>query len=60
MNLELKTQILKSGRPQVALAREIGIPEPRLSRIVRGWDSPSDVIKEKLANALVCEVDEII
>ena len=59
MNLELKTKILKSGKPQVALAREIGIPEPRLSRIVQGWVIPSEEIKKKLARALVCDVRDI-
>ena len=59
MNLELKTQILKSGKPQVALAREIGIAEPHLSRIVQGWVEPTEDIKRKIAKVLGCQIEEL-
>lgn len=59
MNIELKTRILRSGKPQIALARRIGVGEPYLSRIVQGWVEPTEDIKWKLAKALKCEVDDI-
>jgi len=40
MNLSLKTKILESQRPQIAIARDLGIPEPYLSKIVNGWVDP--------------------
>jgi len=59
MNLRLKTKILESGRPQIALAREMKIPEPYLSKVVNGWIEPKDTLKNKIAQALNCEVIDI-
>jgi DNA-binding XRE family transcriptional regulator len=59
MNLKLKTKILKSGRPQIGLAKELRIPEPYLSKIVNEWIDPKDEVKEKIAEALGCEIGEI-
>ena len=59
MNIELKTKILKSGKPQVALARKIGIGEPYLSRIVQGWVEPTEDIKRKIAKVLGCQLEEL-
>lgn len=36
MRLEVKTAILKSGRPQYAVAQEIGVSEDRLSKFIHG------------------------
>ena len=59
MNLKLKTKILESGNPQIALARDIGIAEPILSKIVNGWIDPKGSEKRKIAEVLNCEVEEI-
>ncbi len=59
MNVESKTRILRSGKPQVALAREIGIGEPYLSRIVQGWVEPTEDIKRKIAKVLGCQIEEL-
>ena len=59
MNLKLKTRILASGKSQIFLAREIGISEPQLSKIVGNWVDPCDETKEKIAKALNCQVGDI-
>jgi len=59
MNLKLKMKILESGKPQIALAREMKIPEPYLSKIVNGWLIPKNEIKDKIAQALNCQIEEI-
>jgi DNA-binding XRE family transcriptional regulator len=59
MNLSLKTKILKSQCPQIAIAHDVGIPEPYLSKIVNGWIDPKPEIKKKIAKALKCPVEEI-
>jgi len=59
MNLALKTRILASGKSQILLAHEIGISEPRLSKIVMGWIEPCEDLKRKIAKALTCNMEEI-
>lgn len=59
MNLKLKTKILESGKPQIALAKEIGIPEPILSKVVNGWIDPKADLRNKIAQALNCQTEEI-
>jgi len=59
MNLALKTRILASGKSQISLARKIGISEPQLSKIVGGWVEPSEKLKEKIARALGCGLEEV-
>ncbi len=59
MNTELKKRIIESKKPQIAMAREIGIPESHLSKIVNGWINPKADLKERLAHALNCEVKDI-
>jgi DNA-binding XRE family transcriptional regulator len=59
MNLNLKTKILESRRPQIGIAKELGIPEPYLSKIVNGWIEPKDEIKDRIAQALNCKVTDI-
>jgi len=59
MNLRLKTKILASGRAQIAIAKDIGVAEPILSKIVNGWIDPKDQLKQRIANALSCQVEDI-
>lgn len=59
MNLALKTKILESKKPQIAIAKEIGIPESHLSKIVNGWVDPGDELKNAIAGAIGCKTTEI-
>jgi DNA-binding XRE family transcriptional regulator len=59
MNSKLKLKILESGRPQIGLAKDLGISEAWLSRIVKGWVNPDNQLKEKIAEVLECRVDEV-
>ena len=59
MNLNLKMKIHESGRSQISIAHEIDIPEPLFSKIVNEWIIPEDHLKEKIAHALHCSVEEI-
>lgn len=59
MNIALKMKVLGFNGPQIALAREVGISEAQLSRIVNDWSEPQKEVKEKLAKALKCRVEEI-
>jgi transcriptional regulator with XRE-family HTH domain len=59
MNIALKTKILMSGKTQIEIARETGIPEPVLSKVVNGWIDPKVMQKEKLAEVLGCSVGDL-
>jgi hypothetical protein len=50
MRFGLKIAILQSGKSQRGIAADTGIPESRLSGIVRGWLEPS-VSERALLNA---------
>ena len=52
MNVELKLAILKTGKSQRQIAAETGIPESRLSLLVRGWAQPRPNELEELARVL--------
>ena len=56
MNLALKLKILESKKPQIHLAHVLGIPEPYLSKIVRGWVDPKPDLKKRIADALGVQV----
>jgi DNA-binding XRE family transcriptional regulator len=59
MNSRLKLKILESGRPQIGLAKDLGISEAWLSRIVKGWVEPENELKQKIAGVLGCRVNEV-
>jgi DNA-binding XRE family transcriptional regulator len=59
MNYILKIKILQSGKPQIAVAREIGISEPYLSKIVNEWIEPKAEMKNRIAQVLNCQIKEI-
>ncbi len=54
MNVALKIKVLESGKRQIQIAREIGISEPQLSKIVMGWVEPCEELKRRIAKALGC------
>jgi hypothetical protein len=51
-NLELKSQIVRHFGSQVACAHELGVSEPRLSRIIAGYDIPNAHEEELFAQRL--------
>jgi DNA-binding XRE family transcriptional regulator len=59
MNLSLKMKILESNKSQIAIARELEVPEQFLSKIVRGWIDPKPELKEKIASALNAQVADL-
>jgi hypothetical protein len=48
----LKLAIVQAGKTQREISRETGIPETRLSDLVRGWTRARPDEREKLARAL--------
>ena len=52
MRLDVKVAILKSGRKQYEIARELGIPESSLSKYIRGYGVLSPGHKSKLAQLI--------
>ena len=59
MRLDLKIAFLTSGKTQRQVAFEKGIPEGRLSGIVRGWSEPSEREQHAIAEALGKSADEL-
>jgi transcriptional regulator with XRE-family HTH domain len=52
MNEKLKLYLSQTGRRQYQIAREVGLTENELSRIVRGRRSPTADERRRLAIAL--------
>ena len=52
MRVNLKLAFLRSGKTQRQIASDTGIPENRVSELVRGWAVPRDDEREALAKAL--------
>jgi transcriptional regulator with XRE-family HTH domain len=59
MRIGLKTAILAAGKSQRQVAAACGIPENRMSDIVRGWTDPRDEERERISTALGRPVDEL-
>lgn len=59
MNLELKFAILKKFGCQADLAMALRISESRLSRIVRGRQTPGPALKEAMAKILGVNQEDI-
>lgn len=59
MNKRLKVKFLEAQKSQIAVAREVGLPEASLSKIINGWIAPRLEVQEKIAKALKCQVHEI-
>ncbi len=59
MNVALKMRILESGKRQIQIAQEVGVPEPQFSKIVGGWINPPPEVKARVARVLKCEIDDI-
>ena len=52
LNSKLKKLIEKSRKTQGEIAKEIGMPEARLSRIIHGYSKPRKYEEEALARIL--------
>ena len=48
MRLDIKLAIVQSGRPQYAIAQQIGVPESRLSKFIHGYGTLNQEQEEKL------------
>ncbi|HZO57055.1 MAG TPA: helix-turn-helix transcriptional regulator [Bryobacteraceae bacterium] len=57
--LNLKIAIVASGKSQRQIAAACGVPENRLSEIVRGWAEPRDREREALAAVLGKPADDL-
>lgn len=55
MYLNLKLQLFKAGIHQNRLARELGIDETALSKIINGYREPSEAQRKLLADFLKVE-----
>jgi transcriptional regulator with XRE-family HTH domain len=53
----LKLEIFKRGIRQNHLAKELGINEANLSKIINGYREPSSALKQLLAGFLQSDVD---
>jgi transcriptional regulator with XRE-family HTH domain len=58
-NVQLKFALLNTGTPQYVIARDCGMSETRLSRIVRGRATPSAEERQALAAKLGRNVLEL-
>ena len=52
MRLDIKLAIVQSGRPQYAIAQQIGIPESRLSKFIHGYGTLREEQVERLYELL--------
>lgn len=59
MNRPLKMRIIDSGEKQIAICRRLEISESLFSRIVNGWVTPCQELKEKIAKALNGRVQDL-
>lgn len=59
MNIRLKGKLMERGLSQVSLCFQIGLREERLSRIIRGWHTPTKEEKIRIANGLGCKVEDV-
>lgn len=57
MNLQLKVALLQTGKRQCELARQTGLSESAVSRIVNAYREPTPDEKRKIAQALGCAVE---
>lgn len=59
MNIRLKTKIIERGLSQLRVARDAGVSDSYLSKVINGWLDPSNEIKARLASVVGCTVEEI-
>ncbi len=59
MNIRLKTKILEQGLSQFQVARDVGLTDSNLSKIIHGWVDPTVEVKTRLASVLGCNLEDI-
>jgi plasmid maintenance system antidote protein VapI len=55
MRLDIKLAIVQSGKPQYAIAQQLGVPESRLSKFIHGYGTLRQEQVEKLHTLLGLE-----
>lgn len=58
-NVALAVAIARDGRPKYLIAAEARIPANVLGGILSGRVQPTAAVKQRLANALSCYVEEL-
>lgn len=58
-NTRLKLVLMTKGLTQRDVAFGIRLDESRLSRIVKGYEQPSDQVKQTIADFLDVQIEEI-
>ena len=56
----IKRERLNRGMTQRALAEEVGVGAPHISKIEAGRESPSDELLRKIADAFDCDFEELL
>ncbi len=59
VNIKLKTFLMKRGISQMKLSFDTGVDSARISRIIRGWEKPTEEIKDIITKYLKVEEKEI-
>jgi transcriptional regulator with XRE-family HTH domain len=59
VNIKLKTRIIEKGLSQLKIARDTGVSDSYLSKVVNGWVDPPKEVKAKLAGVLGSNIKEI-
>lgn len=59
LNIKLRLAIHERGLSQIEVASRVGINEPRMSKIARGWIDPTDDEKKAIAKILRKPVDQL-
>jgi lambda repressor-like predicted transcriptional regulator len=59
MNWTLKTEALLQFGTQRRLARQVGVSEDKLSKIIHGWRQPTETERKQIAKALGLPIKKI-
>lgn len=57
--IRLRVALLEAGLQQIDLARQTGLAESTVSRILNAYRAPTTAEKEKIAHALGCAIDAL-
>ena len=57
--IRLRVALLEAGLRQIDLARQTGLAESTVSRILNAYRAPTTAEKEKIAHALGCAIDAL-
>jgi len=57
--IRIKTLLLQQERTQISMARDLGIAESELSKIINGYRKPSEALKNQIASYLGADIGVI-